>query len=309
MPPLPTAPLCSRWLAGLCAALLVSCGGEVALHDPTFVERSERTWVDLSRTTPPTSTYAGAPQRTLRVLIWQPVTAGRLPLLVMAHGFGGSPDKFDAFARTVAAAGFVVAAPAFPLTNEAAPGGHDAGLRDYVHQAADISFVITQLVQTAAESRLPFAIEQIAVLGHSLGGTTVIGLTRKNCCHDPRVRATILVAAPLFLVNGFGPDPIAADGPPTLVMQGTADGFVNYSNAGQIYDLIDPPRFLVGLRGAGHSEAVESQAAPPIAARAAAQQATIAFLNAVFRSGNTALDETLGSLAAAGDVIQAQPGT
>src|SRR5437016_4921682 len=91
------------------------------------VTRIERTVVDATRETPANGTFAGAPSRTLRVLIW--VASGKgspaRPLLIMAHGFGGLPEKLDAFARFVAMQGFVIAAPAFPLTNQDAPGGHD----------------------------------------------------------------------------------------------------------------------------------------------------------------------------------------
>jgi predicted dienelactone hydrolase len=148
----------------------------------------------------------------------------------------------------------------------------------------------------------------VAVLGQSLGSATVIGLTRKNCCRDPRVRASILSAAPL-LPGAFGPDPISAAGPPTLILHGTADTTVPYATATQLYSLIDPPRFLVGLNGAEHSDALESQAEPPIPARDAAQQATVAFLNAVFRGTAPELNATLAALAAEGNLLQADWGS
>src|SRR5262249_21190249 len=153
-----------------------------------------------------------------------PAMDATAPLLVMAHGFGGLPERFDAFARAVAGAGYVVAAPAFPLTNEDAPGGHDVGLRDAVNQPGDVRFVIGRLLEAAQAADDPLGGRilpaQIAVLGHSLGGATVIGLTRKNCCRDDRVGATILVAAAAFLAGVHGSDPIT-EGPPTLLIHGT----------------------------------------------------------------------------------------
>jgi alpha-beta hydrolase superfamily lysophospholipase len=305
--------VCTKQIAlGLAlGSAIVACGGTVDLNSMNGVRRSERVWIDASRRTPRTATYAGASDRTLRVLIWRSDGATAQPLLLMAHGFGGRPEKFDAFARSVAAAGFVVAAPAFPLTNEDAPGGFESGLGDLVNQPGDLSFVLSQLLQasSSATDRLAGAIndDQLAVLGHSLGGATVIGLTRKRCCTDARLRAVILVAAAVPLASVFGSD-VVVSGLPTLIIQGTADPTVAYSTAPAYYEHIDAPRFLVGLLGVGHSEALESQVEPPIAARDAAQRLSIAFLDAVFGNATDAFSGILTSLAAAGDPVLSEYG-
>jgi alpha-beta hydrolase superfamily lysophospholipase len=292
-----------------CAA----CGGTVDLTTPSAVVRTTRTWEDSSRATPANGTYSGAPTRTLPTLIWEPRHATARPLLLMAHGFGGAPDTFDAFAGTVAAAGFIVAAPTFPLTRADAPGGHNtaAALQDAANEPGDVSFLISALQAASADpgdplfGRLDPA--HVAVLGHSLGGAVVIGLTRKPCCRDARVQAAILVD-PLTAVYGFFGAGTTA-GPPTLLLQGTADTTVSYSSVVSFYDSIGAPRFLIGLEGAGHSDAVEGPPGPPAPPRAAAQEATIAFLNAVFYGDAAALTTTLDTLNAAGNPVQADPGS
>ena len=269
---------------------------------------SERTWTDTTRTTPSNGPFPASPARTLRVLIWQTEAGPPAPLVLLAHGWGGLPEKFDAFARALAAAGFVVAAPAFPLTNENAPGGHERGLRDAVSQPADLSFLVTQMLLAATVPGDPLtnriAASQLAVLGHSLGGDTTIALTRKDCCRDSRFAAVILVAAPKFFADNAFPGSISATGPPTMILQGTADMTVPYDTAPTLFALFDPPKFLVGITGAGHSDALESQLEPAIRARQVAERATIAFLNAQFRGAASALDATFSELAVEGHIVE-----
>src|SRR5215475_9602877 len=97
--------------------LLAACGGsdDGESSGVAAVGRSERTWTDTTR---PAGTAA---ERSLRVLVWQPEPRRERPLVLLAHGFGGLPEKFDASARGLARAGYEVAAPAFPLTSEQAP--------------------------------------------------------------------------------------------------------------------------------------------------------------------------------------------
>src|SRR5439155_20516053 len=130
-------------------------------------------------------------------------------------------------------------------------GGPDAGGGDFVNQSGDVSFVITQLLDASRTTEDPLAARiadgDIAALGHSLGGPAVIGLTRKNCCRDERVRASILVATAWELAVALGPDPIAPAGPPTVIIHGTADMTVAYSTALQLYEMLLPPRLLVAV--------------------------------------------------------------
>lgn len=282
--------------------LLAACGDSddaASSGDTTLsVARSERVWTDTARSA------GAAPERRLRVLLWQPEPRRERPLVILAHGFGGLPEKFDAFARDLALAGYAVAAPAFPLTNQEAPGGHESNLGDVVNQPADLTFVLDRLIESSLSPGDPleasFDATRIAVLGHSLGGQTAIALTRKQCCRDARVGASILVAPLVGLSQVFGPD--AAGDLPTLIVHGTADQAVAYSVRAGLYDSIGAPRVLVGVSGAGHSPLVESQAHPPIAERAAAERVTISFLDWV-RDGE-GLQDALADLAEAGHIVE-----
>lgn len=249
--------------------------------------------------------------RVLRTVIWQPAADSPLPLLILAHGFGGLPEKFDAFARTVADAGFVVAAPAFPLTNQNAPGGHEQGLSDFRNQPGDVSFVLDRLLEASVDPAddlyESIDAENIALLGHSLGGLTALGTTGKNCCRDHRITALITVAPLISLfLNQFGADPLAIDSP-VLLIHGQDDPTVPFQSSIDLSGNLTSPKFLIGLTGAGHSDLLESQDEPAPPPRRAAEDATTAFLNAVFHDDMPGFDRLLDELATSGHFVEKTP--
>ena len=89
-----------------------------------------------------------------------------------------SPRRLLAAAAGVGAAGYVVAAPIFPLENANAPGGPNES--DLVHQPRDMRFVISRML--AAERRPPKPAggddraPEIAVSGQSDGGETALAM-------------------------------------------------------------------------------------------------------------------------------------
>ena len=89
------------------------------------------TFVDGSRTTSPNGSFGGAPTRTLPTEVWYPAegpgggaptadappdtTHGPYPLVLFAHGYDVTPDFYAPLFERWAAAGYVVAAPVFPI--------------------------------------------------------------------------------------------------------------------------------------------------------------------------------------------------
>jgi predicted dienelactone hydrolase len=301
--------------SALCAAVVSAflVAGASRARAALNVTTDERTLVDASRATPANGACPAEPDRTLRTRLWIPGgpcggadPCPPYPLFVMAHGFGGLPEKFEAFATVIAQAGFVVAAPAFPLTNQNTPCGFLTGLGDVVEQPQDVNFVFGELLAANANGTdaLFGQIDPAAltVLGHSLGGVTVEGLAHSNCCTPPALAAAILVADPFGLASGLGWDRVTT-GPPTLILHGQPDPVVPFDLAPDLFESLPQPRYLVGLTNAGHSDLLESQVEPPIPARAAAQSATIAFLNAHVRGDASALGATLAQLAGDGHLV------
>jgi hypothetical protein len=93
-------------------------------------------------------------------------------------------------------AGFVVAAPIFPLTNAAAPGGPNES--DLVSQPTDMSFVITRMLAGNARSHgiLSGLISsrEVAVTGQSDGGSTALAAAYNTHYFDRRVRAAMILS-------------------------------------------------------------------------------------------------------------------
>src|SRR6185503_3248548 len=132
------------------------------------------TFVDKSRRTVPAS-GAPLPSRTLVTSIYRPNGSGPFPLIVFSHGLDGHPKKFTKLFSAWADAGFAIAAPAFPLTNNQV-ANTNANVADVGHQPADVSFVLDKVLAMYKQpgGRLFHAIDarRIGASGLSLGGLT-----------------------------------------------------------------------------------------------------------------------------------------
>ena len=176
---------------------------------------------------------------------------GPFPLIVFAHGYAGVPAAYSRLLDAWARAGYVVAAPVFPVENEYAPGGPDEN--DLVNQPADMSFVISQLLTAdrRADGPLYELIDpaRIAVAGHSDGAETAFATAYERHYLDPRVRAAVILSGATM-----SPDSLARgdSSPPLLAVQGTADRTnpPRYSRA--LFGMVARPKFLLLLPGAGH---------------------------------------------------------
>ncbi len=203
------------------------------------------TFVDTTRPTAPHNGVPGAPTRTLRTIVLYPTRSrsvpgpvpdappvrGRFPLVVVVHGASTGPASNVPVLEQVAAAGYVVVMPKFPLTGEGTPGGPDPA--DYVNEPADVSFVIDALLGLTHDRHSVYQHtingHRIAVLGLSLGGSAALALGYDTCCIDRRIDAVVSVSGakafpglpefpgtysypptPLLLVRGAPPFDFAA---------------------------------------------------------------------------------------------------
>jgi dienelactone hydrolase len=233
--------------------------------------------VDTSRPTVSRGQTLSA-SRALTTQVWYPAASGRWPLLVFAHGYDVGPETYLHLCQVWAAAGFVVAAPEFPLTDPAVAGAAlDEG--DIAQQPGDVRFVITTLLTPSGPLAGHIDQGRIGVAGHSDGGETALAIGFLPGQSDWRVKAVMAFSVQVV------PGETAQPGRPLLVAQGDRDT-INPPALGQaVYDQAASPRWLLRLAGAGHL--------PPFAGGSVWQpvvdRVTVDFLNRyVAGTGSTA---------------------
>lgn len=176
--------------------------------------------------------------------------AGHFPVVVFSHGLTASPVTYQALLARWAAAGFVVAAPAYPHTST---GVAKFDVLDVVNQPADASHVLTAVLALDAaptdplHGRLDTA--HVAAAGHSAGGITTVGLFTAR--RDARLLAGIVLAGSAL---GFG---TVYSGPPAsmLFVHGGRDDVVSYSDGKATYDQVPWAKALFTLPQDGHGTA------------------------------------------------------
>src|SRR5579885_846580 len=256
---LTSAVLLAALLAGACGGGSGGAGGHptpvAAVPGPPMpaqfglaVTFSTRTWVDTSRPTPANGEDAPElPSRTLPTTLAVPSGAGPFPLVVYSHGFGGSGAGSAPLLRAVASAGYVVAAPDFPVTTEGVPGGPQRGVDAPEAQPADVRFVIDRLLAANADPNDPISglidPRRIGAAGHSMGAGITMGVAFNTCCRDPRIGAGVLLAVdPPTLYQG---DYFVPPSPPVLFVHGDQDQDLPYAHGRLAYARAEPATFFI----------------------------------------------------------------
>ena len=245
------------------------------------------TFVDETR---PTEAEEGVTEaedtRTIPTTIWYPEgDEGPYPLVIFSHGVTAHAADYEPEISEIAAAGYVVAGPDFPETT----GGDGIDAFEFVvHQPADVSFVIDQVLALDAGSEGPLAglvdEERIGVAGHSLGGITTFGVAYNSCCRDDRIDAASPWAG-LLLPYGEG-TAYDLSGVPMLLIHGDLDDTVPYRGSTQAFEQATAPRYLLTVLEADHGSYLD----PDDDANAVVVGATIDFLDGYLLGDDAALE-------------------
>jgi dienelactone hydrolase len=226
-------------------------------------------------------------------------SGGPYPLILFSHGLGARGVFYQDVIKTWVTAGYVVAAPDYPLSNANAPGGANFGraIGDTKNQPADASFVISEVIKLDKQGKQFGGIDakRIGASGHSLGGITTYGVAYSACCHDKRIKAAIPMSGLAGVVEP-GEQYFHNGAVPLLGTHGNADGTVPYSAGKLAYTNAQPPKFLLTFIGAGH---VSPFLGGTDAQATVLKQSTVDFWDRYLKDDKAALDKlrTDGNLA------------
>jgi dienelactone hydrolase len=230
------------------------------------------TFVDSSRPTDANGDVPGKPTRTLLTAIYYPAQGAPTekpvenappdtknspyPLILFSHGIGARGVYYENVIKALVSAGYVVAAPDYPLSNANTPGGSDfvRGIVDTKNQPADASFVIDQVIKLSKQKGGLDGIvdpKRIGAAGHSLGGITTYGLTYSGCCSDKRIKAAVPMSGIIGVVEGFE-SYFQGGATPLLAVHGNADPVLPYSADMNGFARAQPPKYFLTFLGAGH---------------------------------------------------------
>ncbi|HUE28940.1 MAG TPA: hypothetical protein VMP89_19350 [Solirubrobacteraceae bacterium] len=246
----------------------------------------------------------GAPSVSDRVDAAPQRSGGPFPLVIFGHGFAVTPGIYAPLLRAWARAGFVVAAPVFPLGNANAPGGPNEN--DLVNQPRDMSFVISEMLTASAQRAGFFGglidPRRIAVSGQSDGGDTALTAAYASRFRDRRIDAAVILSGQQ--IPGVGGLDFPAPSPPLLAVQGLADTINLPATTYAFFDAAPAPKYLLTLPGAPHLGPYTGEQ-PQLAI---VERVTTAFLDAYLKHSPGALTRVAADGRVAGTaVLRADP--
>jgi predicted dienelactone hydrolase len=224
------------------------------------VSARQLTFTDQSRPVKASMGFAGSPTRRLDVTIWTPpgaAPAGGRPLVIYSHGSYGAADNAMHLVDALLRAGYIVAAPDYPLSSRAAytkVAGSDP--TDVIEQTRDVHFILDQLL---ADTTLGIDPVRIASMGHSLGAVTGYFVSFGSQTADRRIKAVVLLGggdpvqaalAANMGLNGNWTLPVKTPG---LFLSAEHDAFAGFNGQPYAaYSRISGPKYELMIRGGVH---------------------------------------------------------
>ena len=261
-----TVMTCARLIAATLFAMLAVAAQASGYY---AIGARQATFIDESRTVKASSGFAGAPVRRIDVMIWYPADkpgadaplarGGPWPLVIYSHGTNGAPDNAMHIVNELVRHGYVVAAPAYPLSSlKTYTHIRMTDTRDVVNQTRDVRFIIDRLVADPVLGRAIDAMK-IGTTGHSLGGVTSYFASFGRQTRDPRIVATAPIGAgdpvqsALFSDMGLIGTQHAALPVPVLFLSAEKDIFARTTGRPHAaYARLERPKYEIMVRGGAH---------------------------------------------------------
>lgn len=219
-------------------------------------------------TTSQESTFTYANEMNTSVAQNGAVAAGRFPLVIFSHGFGGCSTQSVYFTEALARRGYIVAAPdhrdaqchvdqprqrfAFHRAEEPFRRPQEWNQNTYTDRRNDMEAAISDMTRSSVFGP-HIDTNHIGASGHSLGGYTVLGLAGAwSTWRDSRIQAALLFSpySTPYLENGR----ISQVRIPVMYQGGTRDRGITpgVAKSGGLYDSTRAPKYFVDIESAGH---------------------------------------------------------
>ncbi len=172
------------------------------------------------------------------------------PVVLFAEGYNGSLANYHDVVHHLAAAGFVVLFPLFPLETT----GGVLNEADLVNEPGDVTFVFNQAIAAGNGSGVLHGMldsAHLAMVGHSDGAEAVLGAAYLPGQIDGRVGPVVAAAGQGVLIGNHGGSGVAHD---VMVIQGTSDTINPPAYSDNLYATSPSPKSYLQLIGAPHLE-------------------------------------------------------
>jgi len=226
----------------------------VSTGPPWTVRQTTLELIDPARSSPARGTSPAHSGRGLRTTLRWPVSpngtvaAGRLPLIVFAHGYDVSAATYSVMLDDLTRAGMMVAAPEFPGESSVYPG--PAVESDLVNEPCDMEFVAASLERNPPAALRPeLQHAPLIVAGHSDGATAAAWAGYASTCSTVPIRAVVALSpddVPMTGAFRFGRPPAL------LAMTGTADEINPLAHTLALYRHVPAEAWLVTVDGGSH---------------------------------------------------------
>jgi dienelactone hydrolase len=280
----------------------------VGMPDATSFQSMDFSWQDTMR------------QREVLARLYTPANAtGRVPLVVLSHGIGGSREGYTYIGKHLASQGYACLHLQHAGSDRSLWFGNplqmvgrlQAAAKDTeaIDRAKDVSFALDQLLATA-NMKAQLDPQRVAMAGHSYGANTTMLVAGAQVdrdgkifnLRDDRIKAAVLISAPPFYNSGDAKQILASVTIPTLHITSTGDdiripGY--FSSAKDRVAMFDAtptiaPKTLALFKDGSHSMFTDRLGTGGISlnpqVKVATRELITAFLQAEFDKDKTALD-------------------